>query len=75
VQLGPIEVLIEMSMTRWWSGINTWKYPCKCLKLIGKVQLHCLDIGRNADDGAAVLVSALFGASAAAYARKTRLRV
>jgi len=23
VQLGPIEVLIEMSMTQWWFGINT----------------------------------------------------
>jgi len=23
VQLGPIEVLMEMSKTRWWFGINT----------------------------------------------------
>jgi len=23
VQLGPIEVLIEISMARWWFGINT----------------------------------------------------
>jgi len=40
-----------------------------------KAQLHCPGIGRNADDWVAVLVSALFGASAAAYAEKTRLRM
>jgi len=39
------------------------------------VQLHCPCIGRNADDLAVVLASALYGASAAAYARKTRLRM
>jgi len=37
--------------------------------------LHCPGIGRNADDWAVVLVSALYGAIAAAYAEKTRLRV
>jgi len=51
------------------------KCPCKCLKLIGKAQLHCPDIGRNADDWALVLVCALYGASAAAYPGKTRLRM
>jgi len=49
--------------------------PCKCLKLIGKAQLHCLGIGINADDSAVVSVSALYGASAAAYARKTHPRM
>jgi len=49
--------------------------PCKCLTLIGKAQLHCPGIGRNADDWAVVSVSALHGASAYAYAGKTRLRV
>jgi len=39
----------------------------------GKAQLHCPGIGRNADDWAVVSVSALYGASAAAYAGKTRL--
>jgi len=51
------------------------KCPCKCLKLIGKAQLHWPGIGRNADDRAAVLVSALYGVCAAAYAGKTRLRM
>jgi len=51
------------------------KYPCKCLKLIGKAQLHCSGIGRNADDWAVLSISALYGASAAAYAGKTRLRM
>jgi len=32
-------------------------------------------IGRNADDLAVVSVSAIYGASAAAYAGKTRLRM
>jgi len=78
LQLGPIEVLVEMSMTRWWFGIvlfNTYEIPCKCLKLIGKAQLHCPGIGRNADDWAVVSVSALYGASVAAYAEKTPVRV
>jgi len=35
---------------------------------------HCPSIGRNADDWTVVAVSALFGASEAAYAGKTRLR-
>jgi len=43
-------------------------------KLIGKVQLHCPGFGRNADDWAVVSVRVLYGASAAAYAKKTRLR-
>jgi len=47
----------------------------KCLKIIGKAHLHCTGIGRNADDWAVVSVSALYGASAAAYAGKTRLRM
>jgi len=51
------------------------KCPCKCLKLIGKAQLHCPGIGRNADDWAVVSVSVLYGVSAAAYAEKTWLRM
>jgi len=51
------------------------KGPCKCLKLIGKAELHCPGIGRNADDWVVVLFSALYGASAAAYAGETRLRM
>jgi len=46
----------------------------KC-KLIEKAQLHCTGIGRNADDWAVVSVSALYGASAATYTGKTRLRM
>jgi len=38
------------------------------MKLIGKAQLHCPGIGINADDWAVLSVSALYGASAAAYA-------
>jgi len=45
------------------------------MKLIGKAQLHCPGIGRNADDWAVVSVSAQYGASAAAYAGKTRLKM
>jgi len=45
------------------------------MKLIGKAQLLCPGIGRNADDWVVVLVSTLYGASAAAYAGKTRLRM
>jgi len=45
------------------------------MKLIGKAQLHCLGIGRNADDWAVVSVSYLYDASAAAYAGKTRLKM
>jgi len=48
---------------------------CICLKLIGKTQLHCPGIGRNADDLAFVLVIALFGVNAVAYAGKTHLRM
>jgi len=44
------------------------------LKLIEKAQLHCPGIGRNADDWAVVSVIAVHGASATAYAGKTRLR-
>jgi len=51
------------------------KFPCKCLQLIGKAQLHGPGIGRNVDDWAVVSVSALYGASAAAYAGKTCLRL
>jgi len=51
------------------------KYPCKCLKLIGKAQLHHPGICINADDWAVVSVSALFGPSAAEYAGKTCLRM
>jgi len=51
------------------------KFPCKCLQLIGKAQLHCPGIGRNADDWEVVSVSALYGASAEAYAGSTRLRM
>jgi len=68
VQLAPIEVLVEMWMIRWWFGIvpfNTEEMPLHlCLKLIGKAQLHCPGISRNADDWAFVSVSALYGASA-----------
>jgi len=39
------------------------------------LQLYCPDIGRNSDDWAVVSVSALYGATAAAYAGKTRLRM
>jgi len=49
---------------------------------MGKAQLHCSGIGRNApgigrnaDKWAVVSVSALYGVSAAAYARKTCLRM
>jgi len=45
------------------------------MKLIGKAQLHCPGIGKNADDWVVVSVSALYGSSAAAYARKTCLRM
>jgi len=48
---------------------------CKWLKLIEIAHLHCPDIGRNADDWAVVSVSTLYGASAAAYAGNTRLRM
>jgi len=48
-------------------GLTHKKCPCKCLKLIGKEQLHCAGIG-YADDWAVVLVNAPYGASAAAYA-------
>jgi len=71
VHLDPSEVLVEMPMTRWWFGIvpfNTNKIPCKCMKLIGKAQLQCPGIGRNADDWTVVSVNALYGVSAAAYA-------
>jgi len=44
-------------------------------KLIGKAQLHCPGISTNADDWAVVSASALYGASAAAYAGRTRLRM
>jgi len=37
------------------------------MKLIGNAQLHCPGIGRNDDDWAVVSVSALYGATAAAY--------
>jgi len=37
--------------------------------------MHCPGIGRNDDDWAVVLVSALYGAIAAAYAGKARLRM
>jgi len=37
--------------------------------------VHCPAIGRNADDCDVMLVSALYGASDAAYARKTPLRL
>jgi len=40
-----------------------------------EAQLHCPGIDRNADDWAVVSISALYGASAAAYAEKTRLRM
>jgi len=65
-------------MTRLWFGINTLEMPLQMLeglKLIRKTQLHCQGIGRNADDWAVVSVSVLYGASAAAYAGKTRLRM
>jgi len=55
VQLGPIEVLIEISMTRWWFGINTYGMPLQ----MHEAQLHCPGIGRNADDWAVVSVSPL----------------
>jgi len=42
---------------------------------VRKVQMRCPGISRNADDWAVVSVSALHGASAAAYAGKTRLRI
>jgi len=74
VQLDPIEVLIEMLMTRWWFGINTQEMP---LQMPGahreSAVVHCPVIGRNADDWAVVSVSALYGASAAAG--NTRLRM
>jgi len=37
--------------------------------------VHCPGIRRNADDWVVVSVSALHGASAAAYAGKTRLKM
>jgi len=37
--------------------------------------MHCPGISRNTDDWAVVLVSALYGASAAAYVGKTRQRM
>jgi len=43
------------------------------VKLIGKAQLHCQGIRRDANEWAVVSVSALYGASAAACAGKTRL--
>jgi len=50
VQLGPIEVLIEMSMTQYWFALTHRKCLCKFLRLIGKAQLHCPGISGNADD-------------------------
>jgi len=41
----------------------------------GKAQLHGLGIRRNDDDCLVVSVSNLYGASAAAYSGKTRLRM
>jgi len=46
-----------------------------CTFPLGFRHLHGLGIGRNADDWAVVLVSALHGVSVAAYAGKTRLRM
>jgi len=46
-----------------------------CPRLIRKVQLHCPGIDRNDEDRAVVLVCALYGATKAAYAGKTRLRM
>jgi len=66
MQLCPIEILIEMSMARWWFGLTHRECHCKCMKLIGKAQLHCPGVRRNADDWAVASVSALYGASAAA---------
>jgi len=54
-------------------GLTHRECSCKFLKLIGKAQLHCPGICRNADDWAVASVSALYGAIAAAYAGKTRL--
>jgi len=44
-------------------------------KLIGKEQLHCPGIGRNADDWVVVLLPALYGESAFVYTGKTSLRI
>jgi len=49
--------------------------PLQMPEAFGKTQLHCPGIGRNADDWAVVLGSALYGVSAAAYAGKARLRM
>jgi len=49
--------------------------PLQMPEAHGKAQLHCPGIGRNADDWAVVSVSALYGASAVAYAGKTRLKM
>jgi len=46
--------------------LPSWKCLTVCLKLIGKAQLHCPGITRNADDWA----FGLYGVSAAAYAEK-----
>jgi len=54
-----------------------WDIPCKFLKLIGIAHLQCPGIDWNADDWVVVSVGALYlyGASAAAYAGKTLLRM
>jgi len=48
------------------------KCSCNIPEARLKVQLHCPGIGRNADDCAVALFSALYGASAAAYMLKER---
>jgi len=76
VQLGPIEVMVGMLMNQWWIGIvpfNTQEMPLQMPE--AHRELHCLGIDGNADDWAVVSVSALYGASAAAYAGKSSLRM
>jgi len=56
-------------------SFNKEQMALKCLKLIGKLQLHCPGIGKDTDDLAVVSDSALYGTSVAANAVETRLRM
>jgi len=61
------------------TNIQHWQMACKHgnVRVVSSGKRSCTVqvLAKNADDWAVVLVSALYGAGAAAYAGKTRLRV
>jgi len=72
----PIEVLLEMLMTRWsFCPFNKEEIHCNISEAYRKKLLHCPGIGRTSGDWVVVLISALYVASAAEYAEKTHLRI